>query len=275
MKRILVLALVGTLSSAVAAEPVPLPAAHAHNDYLQARPLLDALDHGFGSIEADVWLVDGTLLVAHDLKAVKPERSLPALYLDPLRARVRRQRGRVYADGPPIILLVDVKSEAGPTYAALHALLARYAGMLTVFRTEGRQAGAVTVIVSGNRDEAAMGKQTVRYAALDGRKVHLDSAASADLVPLISENWRQLSAWDWRGPVPDEVRTALGDWVKRAHARDRKLRFWNVPDRPEAWQVLLDAGVDLIGTDNLPALQSFLVARTSGSRAEAPARKVP
>jgi hypothetical protein len=48
----------------VAAAPVPLTRAHAHNDYLHARPLFDALDHGFCSVEADVWLVDGKLLVA-------------------------------------------------------------------------------------------------------------------------------------------------------------------------------------------------------------------
>ena len=44
----------------------PLPQAHAHNDYEHDRPLRDALDPGFTSVEADVWLVDGKLLVAHD-----------------------------------------------------------------------------------------------------------------------------------------------------------------------------------------------------------------
>ena len=44
----------------------PLPQAHAHNDYEHERPLLDALEQGFTSIEADVWLVDGELRVAHD-----------------------------------------------------------------------------------------------------------------------------------------------------------------------------------------------------------------
>ena len=40
----------------------PLPPAHAHNDYEHRRPLQDALDRGFNSVEADVWLVDGELL---------------------------------------------------------------------------------------------------------------------------------------------------------------------------------------------------------------------
>ena len=258
-----ILASLGMFAGAYAVEPMPM--AHAHNDYQHARPLLDALDHGFGSIEADVWLVAGTLIVAHDRKDTKPERTLAALYLDPLLARVRANGGRVYPGGPSIMLLVDVKSKAGPTYAALHVLLCRYVEMLTEFRPDGRKEGAVMVVVSGNRDQAAMAAQHVRLAALDGRQGHLDADVPADLVPLISENWRQLSPWDWRGPMPDATRVALADWVARAHVRGRRLRFWNVPDRPDVWQTLLAAGVDLVGSDNLPALQTFL-------RAHPPAR---
>ena len=41
-------------------------AAHAHNDYEHARPLLDALDAGFRSVEADVYYAGGKLAVSHD-----------------------------------------------------------------------------------------------------------------------------------------------------------------------------------------------------------------
>src|SRR5690349_308307 len=83
-----------------AAEPKPLPHAHAHNDYEHARPLFDALDRGFCSVEADIWLVDGALLVAHDKKDLKPARTLQSLYLDPLRERTKSNGGRVYPDSP-------------------------------------------------------------------------------------------------------------------------------------------------------------------------------
>src|SRR3974390_1561429 len=62
------------------AEPVPLIHVHAHNDYEHTRPLLDALDHGFCSVEADIYLVDGQLPVAHDPSKVKPERPLQGPY---------------------------------------------------------------------------------------------------------------------------------------------------------------------------------------------------
>jgi hypothetical protein len=50
-----------------------LARAHAHNDYERDEPLSDALAQGFSSVEADVWLVDGKLLVAHDLEQATPE----------------------------------------------------------------------------------------------------------------------------------------------------------------------------------------------------------
>src|SRR5438046_202094 len=68
---------------------VPLRQAHAHNDYEHKRPLLDALDHGFCSVEADIFLVDGALLVGHTRLDLKPGRTLEALYLEPLRQRAK------------------------------------------------------------------------------------------------------------------------------------------------------------------------------------------
>ena len=38
--------------------------AHAHNDYMHERPLFDALDNGFRSIEADVFAIGDSLHVA-------------------------------------------------------------------------------------------------------------------------------------------------------------------------------------------------------------------
>ena len=40
--------------------------AHSHNDYEQKNPFHEAYNEQFGSIEADVHLVDGTLLVGHE-----------------------------------------------------------------------------------------------------------------------------------------------------------------------------------------------------------------
>src|SRR4051794_2567658 len=133
---------------------VPLTHAHAHNDYEHKRPLLDALDHGFCSVEADVFLVGDALLVGHTKADLKPERTLEKLYLDPLRERIKANGGRVYKGGPPIWLLVDVKTEAKATYQALDKVLAGYRDIVSVASNGNFEQKAVSVVISGNRAKA-------------------------------------------------------------------------------------------------------------------------
>ncbi len=161
----------------------PLRHAHAHNDYEHEHPLFDALEHGFCSVEADVFVVGDELLVGHSKKDLRPDRTLAKLYLDPLRERVRANSGRVYAGGPSVFLLIDMKTSAKPTYAVLDRMLSRYDDMLSVTRNGGFEEKAVTVVLSGTirTDRATrefIAEQDTRYAGIDGRKADLDSTAA-------------------------------------------------------------------------------------------------
>src|SRR5438552_134393 len=177
---------IGAVDDRVAAGPVvPLIHAHAHNDYEHKHPLFDALDHGFCSVEADIYLVNGKLLVAHNLSDVKPERTLQALYLDPLRERVRKNGGRVYANGPEFTLLIDLKSDWGTLYPVLRDALKQYADILTTFRSDAKETNAITAIITGTRSLQMFDGETVRYAAYDGTLTELDSNASLNLIPWI------------------------------------------------------------------------------------------
>jgi len=245
-----------------ASEPVPQPRAHAHNDYEHTRPLLDALDQGFCSVEADIHLVNGVLLVGHDPGDVTPERTLEALYLRPLLERTRRFDGFVYPGKVRFTLLVDIKTAAGETYAALRPLLERYAGMLTTYRDGHEVPGAVTVILSGNRPRALVETEMVRHVAIDGRISDLTTNPPAALVPLISDNWSLQFAWRGQGDLPEAQKAKLDQLVRQAHDQGRRIRFWAVPDKPEAWGVLYRAGVDLLNTDDLPGLAVFLQGQT-------------
>lgn len=251
------------LAGVAQAQPVPLPRAHAHNDYEHPRPLLDALDHGFCSIEADVHLVDGELLVAHDRADVQPGRTLQALYLDPLRERIAEHGGRVYPGGPSVILLVDIKSEAEATYVVLRRILRDYADILTRFTATEVDEGPVTVIISGNRPRAMMEAEAVRYAAYDGRLDDLDAdpPAPASFIPLVSSNWAQIALWYGRGDLPEAARQRLKAAVEKAHVQGRKIRFWATSDNPVVWRALYEAGVDLLNADDLAGLRAFLMER--------------
>jgi Glycerophosphoryl diester phosphodiesterase family len=87
---------------------------------------------------------------------------------------------------------------------------------------------------------------------------HNDSDELADLVPVISENWRTFFKWRGKGPLPADEREKLQSFVNKAHAHGRRIRFWNAPDNLAAWQELYAANVDLINTDDLPGAARFL-----------------
>lgn len=248
----------GYLSATVASAAEPCRQAHAHNDYLHDRPLLDALDNGFCSVEADIYLIDGELLVAHDLNKTTKSRTLQSLYLDPLRTRVRQSGGSVHGDGQPITLLIDIKSEGVATYQALHKVLSGYQDILTSVDREGIHRGAVTVIISGNRAVEEIRADLPRYAGIDGRLSDLESDLSPDLLPLISDHWGRNFSWRGVGEMSSEDREKLKRVIEKAHADGRRVRFWATPDLKTVWAALADADVDLINTDDLTGLSQFL-----------------
>jgi hypothetical protein len=245
--------------AADAAAAVPLIHAHAHNDYEHKRPLFEALEHGFCSVEADVYLEKGKLLVGHEPRDLRPERTLENLYLDPLRERIRSNSGRVFRDGPTVYLLIDVKTEAQATYRALHDVLARYADIVSVSDNGKFEPKAITVVISGNRAPEMLAAQKVRYAGIDGRLTDLGSEVPAHQMPWISDRWTAHFRWYGDGPMPADERAKLRELVQKVHQHGRLVRFWATPELPAVWRELRSAGVDLINTDKLAELQRFFL----------------
>jgi Glycerophosphoryl diester phosphodiesterase family len=253
-----------------AGEPLLITGAHAHNDYVHVHPLFDALTNGFCSVEADIFLTNGQLLVAHTLEETQPGRTLQSLYLDPLRARVRQNGGHVYTNGPEFTLLIELKQDWPGEYPALRAVLTNYAGILVSYRhgisqnstgqwvtNEVKQTNAVIAIITGHNSPKMFAGETIRYAAVDGNLSDLQSNPPATLVPWISENWKANFKWNGKGTMPDAERQKLEAIVKRAHEQGRRVRFWGSPDNPNFWKTMRSAGVDLINTDNLPSVANF------------------
>lgn len=267
-------ALLVPAATAVAAPPAadvelgtPHAQAHAHNDYEHERPLLDALEHGFTSVEADVWLVDGELLVAHDAWELDDAPTFEESYLEPLADLVRGKGRSVYPgwDGT-FQLLVDIKSEAGATYAAIESALAEHRQLFTRYVDGKVKPGPVQVVISGNRPFETIAAANERLAFYDGRSRDLGSGIPASVMPLVSDNWNTLFTWRGVGEMPAAERDRLHRMVDAARAAGYLIRFWATPDAPGAardalWAELLAAGVDHINTDDLAGLEAFLAAR--------------
>jgi glycerophosphoryl diester phosphodiesterase len=234
--------------------------AHAHNDYEHRRPLLDALDRGFCSVEADVHLVKGQLLVAHDRADVQRGRTLESLYLRPLAQRIARNGGVVFPGARAwFTLLVDIKADGEATYAVLKRQLAPYRGMLARWQFGKRTGGPVMVILSGDRPIETVRREKDRWVALDGRLADLDMPNfDPQLMPLVSDSWINTFSWLGPTPLPPEQEANLKKWVQTAREKKTKLRFWATPDNADIWSQLTLNGVNVIGTDQLDKFADFM-----------------
>lgn len=106
---------------------------HSHNDYWRDVPFYSALSVGAISIEADVWLYNGTLHVGHERGALTKERTFESLYINPILDTLQRQNptnssfltsathnGVFDTNGAQTLyLFVDVKTDGATTWPSV------------------------------------------------------------------------------------------------------------------------------------------------------------
>jgi hypothetical protein len=252
------------LPFAVKAQQVTLANAFAHNDYRHKRPLLDAQNNGYTHIEADVFLHNNKLVVAHINPYFKGKRTLENLYLAPLLAQANKNNGTVYEGyDKPVTLMVDIKTDAKKTYAALKVLLEKYRPILSSYDTGKVTTRAVTIIISGHKPYDEVRKETSRLAFIDEdlRKVERDTIAN--VARMASCKYSKLLKWKGNGEISDHEKKRLVNYVTMAHKNGDQVRLWASPDNKAVWKEILACGVDLINTDKLVALKNFLVSQSS------------
>ncbi|HWA34173.1 MAG TPA: hypothetical protein VG737_08595 [Cyclobacteriaceae bacterium] len=230
--------------------------AHAHNDYEHARPLFDALQNGFNSVEADVHLKDGVLVVAHN-KVTRQSPQLMKLYLSPLDSLLKVNHGSVFSKSTsPFYLMIDIKTDGPETYTAIRKMMTTYP------RLKCKSGSCpVKVFLSGERPVSLMMADGYDGLSIDGRPSDLEKGYSLEWMPVISDNYSKWCSWDGKTmPAKNDLRR-VRELAERVHAEGRKLRLWAIPDNILAWRELSNAGVDLINTDHLEALNRYLTQR--------------
>jgi Glycerophosphoryl diester phosphodiesterase family len=242
------------------AQSTPLANGFAHNDYRHKHPLYDALDNGFTNIEADIFLEDSTLVVAHVFPFFRHGKTLEKLYFKPLFEQVARNNGKVYPNyNKPVILMIDIKTGANNTYRALEKLLQKYSPMLTSYDSGKVVYRAVTVVLSGHKPYKLLENEQTRLAFIDEdlRKVSRDTLTT-NVFSMASCKYSRLLKWNGKGSIPDLEKRKLCDFVTMAHKLGSKVRLWASPEKKVVWDELLRCGVDLINTDQLVTLRKYL-----------------
>jgi alkaline phosphatase len=229
--------------------------AHSHNDYEQNIPFLRAYYQQFGSIEADIFLKNDSIFVAHEASHIKPENTLQTLYLKPIAAKIQENKGSIYPDKKMgLQLLIDLKTPAKETMAALIRELQPYENLLA-------PKGTVKVVLSGNIPDAGEFSTYPPYLFFDGRPEIPYTKQQLERVGLISQSFAKYTDWNGKGILTKNHKNALEEVIKNVHAQGKKIRFWATPDHVNAWKMLMNLGVDYLNTDKVEELGPYLRGR--------------
>jgi len=249
------------------AQSITLANGFAHNDYRHKRPLFDAENNGYTHIEADVFLHDNRLVIAHINPYFKRNRTLENLYLLPLFEQVQANNGSVYeGHREPVTLMIDIKTNAKKTYEALQNVLEKYRPMLSSYDDGVVTTRAVTIVLSGHKpyDDVKAAKNRLVFIDEDLRKVARDTVAN--VARMASCKYSKLLKWRGIGNISVGERQRLMNYVHMAHKNGDKVRLWASPENKIVWNEILSCGVDLINTDKLTTLKDFLVERSAESK---------
>jgi hypothetical protein len=261
LRKVLLLLVLFLLPILVNAQGFSLANAFAHNDYRHKRPLVDAQTNGYTHVEADVFLHQGKLVIAHINPFFKGGRTLEKLYLAPLA----EQSCSNNAHAKPITLMIDIKTDAKKTYTALKPLLEKYREILSSYDSGRVTQRAVTIVLSGNKPYNDIKNEKSRLAFIDEDLRKVDRDTIAHVSTMASCKYSKLIKWKGNGDMPDKEKERLQRYVNMAHNNGDQVRLWASPDNQKVWKQILSCGVDLINTDKLVALKNFLVAQSNGN----------
>ena len=211
---------------------------HSHNDYEQNVPFWKAISAGVSSIEADVFLKNGRLMVAHEPESIIDFKTLKRLYLEPLKESL--DLGLI--NNASLQFLIDIKSEAEPTLDAIIAELLEYP-MIT-------NSNNISIIISGNRPEISEYFKYPDFISFDYQSLEpIEDSNALSKVGLISLSLRSFTDWNGKGRLIKEDLERVEFAVEKAHSFGKPFRFWATPDSKTTWKAMVGIGVDYINTD--------------------------
>ncbi|MBD1395464.1 alkaline phosphatase [Mucilaginibacter glaciei] len=222
--------------------------AHSHNDYKNSIPFYRAYEKGFGSIEADVYAVNGQLMVAHAVKEIDPERSLKKLYTDPLikKLAIDKQRN--------LRLLIEIKND----YKAVLPLVISELKPLQSYLAYPGHPGRLSIVMTGAVPPAAEMANYPDWITFDVGSIKGYTPAQLNKIGLVSMPFSKYLHWNGKGVLNGNELARIKGGIDSVHRAGKMIRFYETPDTKSSWLALVRLGVDVIGTDKIEELGDFL-----------------
>lgn len=230
-------------------QQLPAQIAHSHNDYEQKIPFELAYNLGFDSIEADLYLKDNEIFVAHDWAKIKTEKTFKSMYLNPLLSKIKENNGYPYPNKNKLTLILDLKKDGREVIEALFQ-------QIEPFKSELKN---VKIVLSGDMPSPDKFKNFDKIFFFDGRKELVYSKKQSKRIAFVSTSFLDFGKyWAGKTPMSDESYQKIELFVSSMHGKGKLVRLWATPNTVLGFETLQKLKVDIIGTDDLELLANFL-----------------
>ena len=221
---------------------------HSHNDYQRAEPLVNALLNKVYSLEADIYLVNDTLKVAHDKKELLTAPSLSTLYIQPIVSLFKTHQGHISDDSSYApVLMIDIKENGEGALNELIELLSPHAWVFD----RKINPKAVQIVISGDRGRIANWTNWPSFILFDGRINEQYNNEQLNRVAFISDSYLNYAK---QKEITD---SAVKQVAEKSHQVKKMLRLWAIPDHSSSWLHLRQLGVDIINTDKVAECRKY------------------
>lgn len=227
---------------------------HSHNDYTHARPLSQAYAYQVAQVEADIFLIGDSLIVAHSRKDKDLSRTLDRLYLAPLADWFSKDKQRGVKTNYGLTLMIDVKENWSLVYPVLKKEIEKYGDLFD----KDRNPDAFQIVISGARPDSTTFHEYPKWLFFDGLPHAKYDKKNLARITMISDNFASYSKWKGVGEIPEADKKELLKVIKAAHLLHKPVRFWGAPDNEATWKLLKSIEVDIINTDKVVEATQYL-----------------
>jgi hypothetical protein len=251
---------------------------HSHNDYKRAVPLYEALAAGCTGVEADIHLPTESgskdLLVGHNKKSLRSDRTLQKLYTGPLVKILERlnNNSAIPSEGgsgwkglfqesqnTTLTLLLDFKSNGADLWPYVNQQLEslRFGNWLTHWdKTSGLIWAPIIIVATGNAPfDLVIANTTYRDIFYDAPLNDISNPlydntnsyyASASMYHTLGQQWL------WKFSSAQMSR--MNEKISAATDKGLQSRYWDTPAWPVTFRdyvsgVLVDNGIGMLNLD--------------------------
>lgn len=221
------------------------------HDHKRKNPLFDAINIGFNGISAEIKLnKNGELYCG--------KRKFKEAYLEPLKVRSENGIKNIHpTHTDEFILFFEITSDSNATFEAILREIEPYKEIFTSFEGTKRIKKPVRLIIGGNVPYTKIFNSSKRYLFAEESVLSINHTKDATVTFLAGLSLKSNYTWNGERNMPNMEYMNLITHVKNAHKAGRLVRLYEIPELPNAYDILYGSGIDLIEIEDINGFSTY------------------